>query len=185
MRPDFTTSSNSSAFRSSDDREGVEGGKQVVRRLAERGQVHGRGEDVVRRLAHVHVVVRVDVVAGQRRDHLVRVHVRRRARAGLEDVDRELVVELARGDAVGGGGDPLGLVGVEQAEVGVHASSGSLDPAQPARDGSGNRLPGDGEVLDRLARLSSPKLAFFVRPGHVGESSHDQRHVCGMADYTI
>ena len=119
----------------------------------------GRGEDVVRRLAHVHVIVRVDVLAGERRDHLVRVHVRRRARAGLEDVDRELVVELARGDAVGGGGDALGLVGVEQPELGVHARGGGLDPAEPAGDRRRDRLAGDGEVLDRLARLGPPELA--------------------------
>ncbi len=54
------------------------------------------------------MVVRVDVLAGERRDHLVRVHVRGGARAGLEDVDRELVVELAGGDPVGRGGDALG-----------------------------------------------------------------------------
>ena len=51
------------------------------------------------------------------RDDLVGVHVRRGARAGLEDVDRELVVVRARGDLVGGGGDALGEVGVEQAEI--------------------------------------------------------------------
>ena len=88
-----------------------ERGQQVVRRLIERGEVNRGREDVVRRLAHVHVVVGVDVVPRQRGDHLVGVHVRRRARARLEDVDRELVVELATGDAVGGGGDALGLVG--------------------------------------------------------------------------
>ena len=135
-------------------------GQQVVRRLVERGQVHGRREDVVRRLAHVHVVVRVDVVAGERRDHLVRVHVRRGARAGLEDVDRELVVELACGDAVGGGCDALGLVGVEQAQLGVHAGGSGLDPAEPAGDGGRDRPPGDGEVLDRLPRLGPQSSSF-------------------------
>ncbi len=119
VRPDLTTSSNSAALRSSDVGEELERGQQVVRELAERRQVHGRREDVVRRLAHVHVVVRVDVLARERRDHLVRVHVRARPRARLEDVDRELVVELARGDAVAGGGDAVGEVAVEQLEVGV------------------------------------------------------------------
>ena len=36
-------------------------------------------------------------------DDLVGVHVARRAGAGLIDVDRELVVELAVGDFAGGG----------------------------------------------------------------------------------
>ena len=43
----------------------------------------------------------VERVGRKARDHLVRVHVRRRARAGLEHVDREVVVELARRDLVG------------------------------------------------------------------------------------
>ena len=90
------------------------------------------------------------------RDHLVRVHVRARARAGLEDVDRELVVELAGGDPVAGGGDALGHVRVEQPEVGVHARGGGLDPAEPARDGGGNRLAGDGEVARSPSRSRRP-----------------------------
>ena len=80
------------------------------------------------------------VVAGEVRDHLVGVHVRRGAGAGLEDVDRELVVVLAGGDRVAGGGDPLGDVGVEQAELGVDPRRGGLDPAQPADDGDRDRL---------------------------------------------
>ena len=144
-------------------REGLEGGKQVVLDLAERGEMDGRGEDVVRALAHVDVVVRVHVVAGERRDHLVRVHVRARARPRLEDVDRKLVVVLALGDRVAGGGDPLGLLGVEQAEVGVRTRGGGLDPAEPAGDGNRNRLAGDREVRDRLPRLAAPKLALDLR----------------------
>ena len=126
-------------------REGVERRQQVVRRLIESGEVNSRREDVVRRLAHVHVVVGVDVLACEGRDHLVRVHVRRSARAGLEDVDRKLVVELARGNAIGGGRDALGLIGVEQAQLGVGARGGGLDPAQPAGDrrwGSAGRRRG-------------------------------------------
>jgi hypothetical protein len=111
-----------------------------VLELAERRQVDGRREDVVRALPHVHVVVRVHVVSRQGRDHLVRVHVRARARAGLEDVDRELVVVLAARDRVAGSGDPLRLAGIEQPEPGVHARGGGLDPSEPARHGHRNRL---------------------------------------------
>ena len=80
-----------------------------------------------------------------RRDHLVGVHVRRGAGAGLEDVDRELVVQLAGGDAVGGLGDPGCLVGVEQAELAVHARGGGLDRGRASarpRPGSARRRPG-------------------------------------------
>ena len=41
------------------------------------------------------------------------------ARPGLEDVDRELVVELTRGDPVTGGRNPAGCLRVEQPEVGI------------------------------------------------------------------
>ena len=99
----------------------LERGQQVVLGLVQRGEMDGRREHVVGGLAHVDVVVGVGAVAGEVGDDLVGVHVRRGARAGLEDVDRELVVELAGGDAVGGGGDPLGEVGVEQPQLGVDA----------------------------------------------------------------
>ena len=118
--------------------------------------MHGRREDVVRRLAHVDVVVRMHVLAGQARDHLVRVHVRARARPGLEDVDRELVVELAGRDAVSGGGDALRLVGVEQPELGVHPGGSRLDAAEPARDGTGMGSPETGKLATALA-VSEPQ----------------------------
>ena len=86
----------------------------------------------------------------------------RGARTGLEDVDRELIVELAVRDAVAGSGDPLGLVGVEQAELAVHTRRGGLDPAEPARDRNRDRLTGDGEVGDRLARLGAPELVLLA-----------------------
>src|SRR5581483_11823898 len=152
-------------------RELVERGQQVVRELVERREVHGGREDVVGALAHVDVVIRVHAFAGERRDDLVRVHVRRRARAGLEHVDRELVVELAACDAIAGRSDALRLLVVEQAQLGVHARRGGLDAAQPARDRDGDRLPGHGEVGDRLARLAAPKLLCGVRLGHEVEVS--------------
>ena len=74
---------------------------------------------------------------------------------GLEDVDRELVVELARRDPVGGRGDALRHVGVEQAELGVDARSGGLDPAEPVRDG------GAGIGSPETGKLA---IAFAVSP---------------------
>ena len=127
--------------------------------------MHGRREDVVRRLAHVDVVVRVHVLARERRDHLVGVHVRRGAGAGLEDVDRELVVELAGRDPVAGGGDPLRLLRVEQPELGVDARRRGLDPPEPARDRRRDRLAGDREVVDRLRGLAAPELLGARRSG--------------------
>ena len=82
------------------------------------------GEHVVGALAHVHVVVGMDrllgveaVAAGQFDrpvgDHLVDVHVGRGARAGLINVQRELVVELAGGHLAGGGQQGLDLLVVQ------------------------------------------------------------------------
>ena len=104
--------------------------------LAERREVDGGGEDVVGRLAHVDVVVGVAPVAGEVGDHLVGVHVRGGARAGLEDVDRELVVVLAGGDRVAGRGDPRRR-GRRRARPSsaLTRRRGRLQPAQPADDG--------------------------------------------------
>ena len=143
--------------------ERLERRQQVVGRLVERGEVHGRGEHVVGGLAHVDVVVGVRALAGEVGDHLVGVHVRRGARAGLEDVDRELVVELAGGDAVAGGRDALGVAGVEQSELGVDARRGGLDAPEPADHRDRDRLAGDREVADRLGGLAAPELLVLSR----------------------
>ena len=156
-------------------RETLERRQQVVRGLVERGEMHGRWKDVVRGLAHVDVVVRVNVVPGERRDHLVRIHVRRGPGSGLEDVDRKLVVELARRHTVAGLGDALRLVLVEESELGVHACGGGLDPAEPASDRGRNRLARDREVGDRLAGLVAPELLSLRRVAHGGESSEADR----------
>ena len=143
--------------------ERVDGGQQVHRGLLERGEVDGGWEDVVGRLTHVDVVVRVGAVAGEVGDHLVGVHVRGGAGAGLEDVDGELVVVLAAPDRVAGGGDPLGVIGVEQPELGVGPRRLGLDPAEPVDDRGGHGMPGDGEVRHRLVGLTSPES--FRGPG--------------------
>ena len=126
--------------------------------LAERGEMDRGREDVVRALAHVDVVVRVHVLAGQGRDDLVGIHVRARARARLEDVDRELVVVLATRDRIAGYGNPLRLLRVEQSELRIGAGSGGLDPAEPARHGDRNGLTGNLEVDNRFARFASPQF---------------------------
>ena len=69
------------------------------------GNVDAGREHVVRRLAGVDVVVRVNLraenLACQVGQNLVHVHVRRCARAGLEDVDRELAVVVAGSYRIG------------------------------------------------------------------------------------
>ena len=87
----------------------LERGDQVAGDRHAGGNVHRRRERVVRRLAHVDVVVGMDgpflalradaetqPMVRQVGDHFVGVHVGRSAGAGLIDVDREMVVVLAR-----------------------------------------------------------------------------------------
>ena len=118
----------------------VERGQEVVDQLVERGEMDGRGEDVVRGLAHVHVVVRVHTVAGEGGDDLVCVHVRRRARSGLEDVDPELLVQLPGGNAIRRRCDSLSLVLVEEAQLGVHPRGSGLDAPEPPSHMTRDRL---------------------------------------------
>ena len=138
--------------------------QQVVGDLAQGGEVDRRGEDVIGRLAHVDVVVGMGRVAGELGDHLVGVHVRGGAGAGLEDVDRELVVVFAGGDRVARFGDLRGEIRVEPAELAVGPRRGGLEPAEPAHDRNRNRLAGNREVVNRFRRLAAPQLLAHVNP---------------------
>ena len=80
-------------------------------------------------------------VAGERRDHLVRVHVRAtcpsrsgRRRSGTGRRARRAAI------AVAGRGDALRLLRVEQPELGVRARGRCLDPSEPAGDRGRDRL---------------------------------------------
>jgi len=89
-------------------------------------------------------------------DDLVRVHIRRGPGAGLEDIDRELVVVFASDDLVGGLDDRLGDVVVDQAEVAVGLCGGLLDDAEPADESATERDPRDREVPDGALGLGTP-----------------------------
>ena len=140
--------------------------QEVAGDLVERREMYSGREDVVRRLTHVHVVVRVHVLAGKCGDYLVGVHVRGGSRAGLEDIDRKLVVQFADRNAIGSFGDSLGLLVVEQPELGIDARGRSLDSSQPAGNGRRNRFARDGKIANCLGRFGPPKLALRFRLGH-------------------
>ena len=82
----------------------------------------------------------MDVFPGKCGDDLVRIHVRRRAGARLEDIDRKLIVQVAGGDAIPGLGDSPRLLLLEQAELRVDLRSRGLDPSEPACNRRRNRL---------------------------------------------
>ena len=143
--------------------------------LAERGEMDGRREDVVRALAHVDVVVRMHVLAGERRDHLVRVHVRARARAGLEDVDRELVVVLAAARSRRRrrrSARPCRRRAA-RARRSTRAAAALIRPSQRAT-GTGIGSPETGKLATALRRLATPELP-LGRRAHAVESSRGSR----------
>ncbi|MNN21616.1 hypothetical protein D3C81_1349450 [compost metagenome] len=152
---------------------GVQGGVQVLQRrqqvvdhLLGAGDVHGRRIGVVRRLAHVDVVVGVDRLLGAHlaaqhldgavRDDFVGVHVRLGARTRLPDHQREVVVQLAFDHFIGGGDDGVGQLGVQLAQVAVGLGGGAFDDAQGPDDGQRHLFPADLEVAERALRLSAP-----------------------------
>ena len=128
----------------------------------------GGGVRVVRALAAVDVVDRVDVgvvalgvaVELQRDvgDDLVGVHVRRGARAALHDADDELVVEAPVDDELAGPVDELGLARLQHADLQVRARGGLLhagerdDEVRVDRDGPLR----DGEVLEGPRGVDAP-----------------------------
>src|SRR5207237_8890623 len=89
-------------------------------------------------------------------DDLVGVRVGRRPRPRLEDVDREVGVELTGRDALCRLGDELRALGVEASELVVDLRRGTLDDRERADEARRKRLPRDREVLDRSLRGRSP-----------------------------
>ncbi len=124
-------------------------------------EVDGGREHVVARLRRVDVVVGMDRLAeggaGEVGQHLVEVHVRRGARAGLVQVDRELVGVVPGGDGGGGGGDGGGDGRRHHAELLVDLGCGLLDLRQRDQQLGRKRLPGHGEVDERTLGLRAPQ----------------------------
>src|ERR1700712_952005 len=117
------------------------------------------------------MVIGMRLATGQRADDLVGVHVGRRTRAGLEDVDRELVVVLTGGDGLTGGGDLRGQRLVDVAELRVDQGGGALDATEPMDDGQRDGLTGDREVVHGLLGLAAVQRLLLHR-GH-GPGAYD------------
>src|SRR6201999_4211759 len=67
--------------------------------------------------------------------------------------------------------DALGLACVEEAQLGVRAGGGALDPAEPACNRDGDSLARDREIRDRLGCLRAPELLPDAGVAHGFESS--------------
>ena len=141
------------------------GGQQRALQLDGRGHVHGRGEGVVARLRHVHVIVRVHRLLaaalaprhldGAVADHLVHVHVALRATAGLPHAERKLAVKLAVRHFLGGRHDQVAQVGGKAAHVGVGLRAGGLQQAEGMHDGQRHAVA-EWKVVMRTLGLRAP-----------------------------
>ena len=109
----------------------------------------------------VDVLVRAETAAedlvGAVGDHLVRDHVHRHARAGVEWIEPELIDVLASEHLVTGFHDGVAAFRIETAGLGVRNGLGLLDRDERA-DERGERLqPADRVVLDAPLCLRAPQ----------------------------
>jgi len=89
------------------------------------------------------------------RNNFVRIRVRRRTGAGLEDVDHEVLVEAAAFDVLGRPFDRVSEPGIQQAEFGVHECRPSLDLRQCPDEPAWKPELADREVLARALRAGA------------------------------
>ena len=111
-------------------------------------------------------------------EHLVDVHVRRRARPALQGIDDHVLVEPARDHLFAGGlnGGELRFVG--PAELVVRPRRRQLDRAEAMHQAAMHRPPGEREILDRPQRMDAPEDV----GGHVAGCRGD-RFRCGFASW--
>ena len=89
-------------------------------------------------------------------DHLVQVHVGLRARAGLPDHQREMIVELAVDHLLRGAGDGGGAARIEQAELAVGFCGSELDDAERMDERHRHAVLADAEILPAALGLRAP-----------------------------
>ncbi len=146
----------------------LEGGQQRLLDRDRGGQLERGRDRVIRALAPIDVVVRVDLAPAtqpgsrEMRDHLVHVGVRRGARAGLVDVDRELVSVVAIRHGGCGRGDRLGDIRLQESEFPVRLRRRELDQGERSNESRRHALAGDREVEDGPLRRGAVQAR---RPG--------------------
>ena len=138
----------------------LQGGQQSHVDLAHGGDVHRRGEAVVGRLAHIHVIVgmnrllaaalsRQDFI-GAPGDDLVGVHVGLRSGAGLPDHQRELFVKLARRHFARRLHDRTAQLGPQIAERHIGFRRRLFQQSEGVDENRGHAFAPNAEILFRL-----------------------------------
>ena len=148
------------------DRQRLRVRQQALLQFQHRGNVHRGREGVVRRLAHIDVVVRMhgrlaadlppEQLDGPVRQHLVDVHVRLCAGTGLPDIERKMLVQLARDRLVGGAHDRVGLPLREPPGRGVDQRRRLLDIAIGVIDALRHAIVADREMHEAALSLRAP-----------------------------
>ena len=147
-------------------------------RELEMREAHRGGGHVIRRLAHVHVVVRVHVLVRAEAaaedlvraicDDLVHVHVERDAGSGVKDIEHELVGVRAVQDLVARGDDGVPSLVVQPTGLGVGDRLGLLDADHGPDEGEERPVAADRIVLDAPLCLGAPEGV--CRNGDLAES---------------
>ena len=144
---------------------GVQGLVEVLERrdkvthdLLGAGNVHGRRISVVRRLAHVDVVVGMYGLLGAHlaAQHLdcaigndfVGIHVRLGAGTGLPYDKREVIVQLAVDNFLGSSNDCVTDLRIKAADSHIGAGGCLLDDAERTHDGERLLFPADLEIAE-------------------------------------
>ncbi len=186
VRPIFTMRSNSAAFSASASRKRGKRRDRSSSTARARGDVHGRRDDVVGRLAHVHVIVRDGpaVAAAARArgaigDHLVGVHVGRGARAGLEHVDDEVRVEARRSTTSSAASRMRRRARTASSPSSAFTSRrGVLDQAERVDEAAREAIAADRKVLDGALGRRPPqrvRRARASRPSNRARSAWHHR----------
>ena len=138
-------------------------GNKVLTNDRDGGNIHRRGEGVVRRLRHVHIVVGMNRLLGAEDssghldgpvgDHLVGVHVALGAASGLPDAKREVGVEFSFDYFIGGTGDEVGLLGGKLPKIPVRQGAGLLELAKCLDQLGRFGVVADVEMNQRPGRL--------------------------------
>ena len=121
------------------------------------GDVHRGRERIVRRLAHIDVIVGMNRLLGAEfaaqqfvgaiGDHLVEVHVGLGAGAGLPDHQRKMIVELALDHLARGADDGAGAACVQQSQFAIGFRGRQFDDAERADDIHRHPVAADAEIV--------------------------------------
>ena len=139
----------------------VDCGQNMILHRNECRDVHRRRECVVGALRFIDVVVGVNQLfaqnlVGARRYHLVDVHVALRAAARLPDHQREFFIQLARQNLVARGGDCIGTLLIQIAQLAVSQCRRLFKDGERANHLTRNGLRADREILVAALSLCAP-----------------------------